>query len=109
MVLSLLPDTTSVPSAEKARDITLAVCSERTDLRVPVIASWTTISPELSPDAMISFLHAKASKVCSNEATREDVPHLSGRPLTTLTPCKDSAVYHPWSQDEEGQNGRILW
>ena len=108
-VLSLLPDASSVPSDEKARDVTPSACPEKPDMRVPVIVSRAMMSPELSPTATMSLWHARASGKWSKETTREHVPHLSGRPLTTSTVCRDSAVYHLWSEDEEGENGTASW
>ena len=108
-VLSLLPDTSDFPSNEKARDVTPSVCPEKIDPRVPVIVSRVTMSPELKPTTTISLWHARASGKWSNGTTREHVPHLSRQPLTTLIVCRDSAVYHLWSQEEGGENGSASW
>lgn len=92
MALSLLPDTSNLPSGENAREVTLSVCPERVDLLVPVIASSIVMSPESSPTAMLSFRHTRAFGLWRKETSRVHFPHLSRRPLTTVTSRRDSEV-----------------
>ena len=59
-VLSSLPDTSSVPSSEKASDVTFFFCPERIDPREPVIGSRKTMLPDFNPTTTMSFQHTKA-------------------------------------------------
>ena len=91
-VLSLLPDTSDVPSGEKVRDLTQLVCPERTATWLPVIALRMMMFPDRNPTARVSFQCAKDCGVFINATVREHVPHPAGTPLTTLTSPESSAV-----------------
>ena len=60
MVVSLLPDTSNVPSDEKVRDCKLSVCTERTAVWLPVSALKVMISPSVVLVAMVLFQYARA-------------------------------------------------
>ena len=84
-VLSLLPDTSEVPSDVKVRLFTPCVCPERMAAWLPVTALRMMISPGPDPIAMVLFQYERAHVGLSNKTVREHIPHPAEGPLTTFT------------------------